>query len=247
IVSSSRRAPAAIAEERASTPALRPSAGSATTTLKSAPRPCRSAIASASPAKPAPAITTSAWLRSIVVLLGAPYPAPPARLKGARLSAPPRKIPRISGPGAVGSEPVPRPQPAGAVAAGVRRTGDRPGARRRLPHRRRASAPFAARLFPPARRPGSPDHLRGRPHSRRQELRHPARGRDPARARDFHHVGLVSPRRARPLPSGPDAERARPGGAAERERHQEPGTRLDAGAGAALLRARAPDRVAASR
>ena len=63
MVSNNRRAAAAIADARVS-PALsvwpRPSAGSATTTLNGSPRPWRSAIASARPAKPPPATITSA-------------------------------------------------------------------------------------------------------------------------------------------------------------------------------------------
>src|ERR1700730_11567425 len=297
IVSSRRRAPAAIAEARASSRAGRPSAGSATTTLKSAPRPWRNATASASPAKPAPAMTTSAWLVCSVIILfpRATYPAPAPGLQGAQplnlfmehdlfrpafarrsvkpndeqyqglraggkpvptfrdhaLEPPhvvcPRRNPRYSRPRAAGSEPVPWPQPAGAVATRVRRTGDRAGAGRRVPYRRGPAAPFAPRLFPAARRSGGADHLRGRPHPRRQELHHPARGRNPARACDFHHGGVVPWRRGRPHAPGADAGRTRAGSAAERDRYQEPGARLNAGAGAPLLRARAPDRAASGR
>src|SRR2546430_6368217 len=55
---------------------------------------------------------------------------------------------------------------AGGLATCVRRTGDRPGTGRRLPHgrRRRTAAALAARLFPAARRPQGADHLRSGPH-----------------------------------------------------------------------------------
>ena len=131
-----------------------------------------------------------------------------------------------------------------------RRPGDRPGAGRRLPHRRRrgdAAAAFAARLFPARRRSQGADHLRGRPHPRRQELHHPARRRDPARPRDLHHVGVVPRRRARPHAPGQDARRAEARRVAGRGRDQGAHPAADAGAGAALFRARAADRIAAGR
>src|SRR4029450_7383609 len=54
----------------------------------------------------------------------------------------------------------PRPLPAGGLATRVRRTGDRPGAGRRLPHGRRrgTAAALAARLFPAPRRSQGADH-----------------------------------------------------------------------------------------
>ena len=61
MVSNSRRAAATIADARGSLPP-RSSAGSATTTLNDAPSACRKAIASDSPAKPAPAIRMSTCL-----------------------------------------------------------------------------------------------------------------------------------------------------------------------------------------
>ena len=59
IASNSRRAAAAIAEARGSFDVSALSAGSTTVTVKASPRPSRSAIASASPAKPAPPTTRS--------------------------------------------------------------------------------------------------------------------------------------------------------------------------------------------
>ena len=61
-------------------------------------------------------------------------------------------LPGILGSGAARGRPVPRAQPARGPAAGVRRSGGRPGARRRGPHRaRRTGRALAARLLPPAR------------------------------------------------------------------------------------------------
>src|SRR5712691_8294388 len=73
MVSNSRRAPAAMAEARAST-GLPASAGSATTTVKSGPSPWRNAIASASPAKPPPAITMSARSPACCCIVGSLLP-----------------------------------------------------------------------------------------------------------------------------------------------------------------------------
>ena len=145
-------------------------------------------------------------------------------------------------------EPVPRPQPAGRLAARVRRPGDRPGAGRRLPHRRGPAAAFAARLFPAGRRSQGADHLRGRPHPRRQELHHPARGRDPARPGDLLDVGVVPRRRAGPRPPVPRCRTCRsPTQLPSDSRDQGAHPAADAGAGAPLLRARAADRAAAGR
>ena len=108
-----------------------------------------------------------------------------------------RDAPLDPRPRAARAQPVPRPQPAGRLAARLRRPGDRPGAGRRGAHRRGPRRPFAPRLFHAARRPGGADHLRGRPHPRRQELHHPPRRRHPARRGDLLHVGLLPGRRRR--------------------------------------------------
>ena len=56
-------------------------------------------------------------------------------------------------------------EPAGRMAAGVRRTGHRAGAGRSPPHRGGPHGPFAPCLFLARRRSCGADHLRGRPHS----------------------------------------------------------------------------------
>ena len=62
-----------------------------------------------------------------------------------------------------------------SIAAGVRRPGGRPGARRRRPHRRAGPRhPLAARLLPPPRRPDGADPLRGGPAARRAQRSPPA-------------------------------------------------------------------------
>ena len=68
IASNSRRAAATIADARGS-PAPRSSAGSATITRSDPPSACRKAIASDSPAKPAPAIRMSTCLLPSLVMV----------------------------------------------------------------------------------------------------------------------------------------------------------------------------------
>src|SRR5580704_10290266 len=253
-VSNSRRAAATMAEARSSSAWLTPSAGSATVTANDGPSAWRNATASVRPVKPPPAISTSTFSRVMVPFYHAWTGLDPALepvCKGKRNNRTAHGLrrsgsPRHSRSRAAGGEPVPRPLAAVALAAGVRRPGDRPGAGRRLPHRRgrrRAAAAFAARLFPARRRSQSADHLRGRPHPRRQEFHHPQRQGDPARPRHLLHVGVVPPLRAGPDPSGQDARGAEAGRAAERRGAQGPHLSAVARTGAALLRARAADRI----
>ncbi len=111
-------------------------------------------------------------------------------------------------------EPLSRHQPAGRLAAGVRRAGDRAGAGRRLAHRRRPQRPFPPRLLHPARRSHRADRLRGRAAARRPQLHHPSGDRGPARPADLRHVGLLPHRGAGARTSGRDARRAAAGAAA---------------------------------
>src|SRR6266487_1048165 len=273
IVSNNRRAPAAIAEARRSPEPSRPMKGSATMMANAEPSPWRSAMPSASPAKPPPAITTSArsipvpedsvhWSIEAAVIAGSEA----ATWKSAHCqfrkpcydltndsrssTAEPRHVrpqsrSRYPRSGAARSEPVPRSQPAVGLAARVRRAGDRPSAGCRLPHGRGPPAAFHARLFPAPRRSQGADHLRGRPHSRRQELHHASRGGDPAWPSDLFDVGFVPQRRARAGTSGGDARCAAARSVAERIGSRRRGAAARAGSRAALLRARAPDRDAA--
>ena len=129
-------------------------------TANDGPSAWRSAMASVRPAKPPPAISTSVASRDMALF----YHAGSGLDDGRRTTDDGRRIrkypsvvcrpssvvwsphalrrsgsPRHSRSRAAGGEPVPRPLAAIALAAGVRRPGDRPGAGRRLPHRRRTS------------------------------------------------------------------------------------------------------------
>src|SRR5580704_5561978 len=231
-VSNSHRAAATMADARSSLAWLTPSAGSATVTANDGPSAWRNASARVRPVKPPPAISTSTFSRVMVPFYHAWTGLDPAlepvckeqrnnrTAHGLRRSGSPRH-PR---PRAAGGEPVPWPLAAIALAAGVRRPGDRPGAGGCLPYRRgrhRAAAAFAARLFPARRRSKGADHLRGRPHPRRQELHHAQRQGDPARPRHLLHVGLIPPLRAGPEPSGQNARGAEAGRIARRGGAQE--------------------------
>ena len=86
-------------------------------------------------------------------------------------------------------QPVPRLEPQGRLAAGVRRPGGRPGAGRGTAHRRGERSIHSLHGY--FIRPGDPagaDHLRGGARSRRQELHHQAGDRHPAWRADLLHA-----------------------------------------------------------
>src|SRR5207237_56516 len=85
-----------------------------------------------------------------------------------------RRAGRAPRPGGARGEHLPRPEPAGEPAAGVRRPGGRAGAGRRGPHGGPRQRPLPARLLPPPGRPLDADPLPGGPHPRRDPF-HPVR------------------------------------------------------------------------
>ena len=162
-----------------------------------------SASASVRPTKPPPAITTSKRSRPLALASAMVQQCHVPRrrvnlLKGglghAKVSPMSRALETASvhpRPRTARGESLPRLEPAGRLAARVRRPGDRPGAGRGASHGERAARAFAARLFPARRRSRRADHLRGRSHPRRRQLLDPPRGGDPARPGDLLHGRLV--------------------------------------------------------
>src|SRR3954471_20721174 len=162
------------------------SAGSATMTGISRPRPWRNASASASPAKAPPQMTMlrCAAMRSlpgyVIRLRLLPdnswakqgretrYITPGIAIICGRERLKAYHVQRLDRPDfhprsrTARGEPVPGQQPENKLAAGVRRPGDRAGDGCGLPHRRGPPAAFDPLLFHPARRSADPDHLPSR-------------------------------------------------------------------------------------
>ena len=236
----------------------RPAPDRRPSTANDRPSAWRSAIASARPAKPPPPISMST--RSLMrlchgcILADGCCSIPAAALwldhHGTRAMSVRRPgAARHSRPRAARGEPVPRPLAAIALAAGVRRPGDRPGAGRRLPHGR-DGARRRIRCTPISCSPAIP-RCRS---STRSTASATARASPPAASSRSSTATRSSPCRCRSTCDEPglDASGQMPDVPQPDELPSEAEIRKkilphDARAGAALLRARAADRAAPGR